>query len=370
MEYRFDDILQKTGISRNLDELEKMRIEAIPIKKQFDAHMKSRRGCAQSGCLMFVLLVAGLIALFYFLNMRDNNPERFNSMSQYLTYVKMFFIAAFSLIFLLGIKSRFTNKKSREDKFRYVKENLDNYSHHYKTMVIPDLIKGIDPSIFYAPMGFIPFKEAAESNFPGFLKRQGNYGIFDPHSFRGEDFIKGKIGKTDFEMCEIFSYSEQFHSKTFNHVLFIADFHKNFTTGIKVYNRSFLTKIPQIGDEGMKRIKLEMPEFNEAFVVRGFDQVEARYILSLSLMKRLADFRNKNLKTGINISSYYSSLAMSFKESRLYILVGAHNRNYFDPSFSEKVSNVEQLKHIYEDIHTFISIVEDLNLNTRIWSKE
>ena len=43
-------------------------------------------------------------------------------------------------------------------------------------------------------------------------------------------------------------------------------------------------------------IRLEDPEFESHFVVYGSDQIEARYILSTSLMARITDFKEKTGK--------------------------------------------------------------------------
>ena len=62
-----------------------------------------------------------------------------------------------------------------------------------------------------------------------------------------------------------------------------------------------------------------------------------------------------------------SSIALSFCNSKLYI--GIPTRTAF---FSYRGGDVtmDDLEWIYREIKTFVSIIDDLNLTLRIWSKE
>ena len=60
---------------------------------------------------------------------------------------------------------------------------------------------------------------------------------------------------------------------------------------------------------------------------------------------------------------------MSFVDSKIYI--GILIREYlFEPKIFGKLLNEETLQKYFEHFELVISIVEELNLNLRIWNKE
>ena len=69
-------------------------------------------------------------------------------------------------------------------------------------------------------------------------------------------------------------------------------------------------------------VKLEDPEFEKAFVVYSSDQIEARYILSPALMRRILDFKNANGR----------AVHVGFANSRVYVALELR-REMFDPSW-------------------------------------
>ena len=108
-----------------------------------------------------------------------------------------------------------------------------------------------------------------------------------------------------------------------------------------------------------KLIKLEDPEFEKEFAVYGDNQVTARYILSTSLMERIMEFKKK---TG-------RPLHMSFVQSKVYIAL-SYDKNFFEPKIFNTILDFNLVLEYYNDLSLFIGIVEDLNLNNRIWTKE
>jgi len=106
-------------------------------------------------------------------------------------------------------------------------------------------------------------------------------------------------------------------------------------------------------------IKLENPEFEKYFVVYGSDQIESRYILSPSFMERLVTYRKK----------VGSQVYFSFVNSYIFIAIPT-KRNLFEPNLLKNLTDFNHIKTYFEDLSLLIGAVEDLNLNTRIWSKQ
>jgi hypothetical protein len=106
-------------------------------------------------------------------------------------------------------------------------------------------------------------------------------------------------------------------------------------------------------------IKFEDTEFEKFFAVYSDDEIQARYVLSMSLIRRIVDFRKKINK----------KIFLSFIESKVYVAIDCE-RDLFEPRFSATLLDFDLVREYFEDLQLAVGIVEDLNLNTRIWSKE
>jgi hypothetical protein len=103
-------------------------------------------------------------------------------------------------------------------------------------------------------------------------------------------------------------------------------------------------------------IRLEDPEFERLFVVYGDDQIESRYILSTSLMRRIVDFRGRTGK----------AVMLSFVGSEVFVAI-PYKRALFEPSVFSRITGFDVVRECFEDLELALGIVEDLDLNTRIW---
>ncbi|HAN09987.1 MAG TPA: hypothetical protein DCP90_05155 [Clostridiales bacterium] len=194
-----------------------------------------------------------------------------------------------------------------------------------------------------------------------------------PNRYSGDDYVRGFIVDeeclektqerkgTNIEFSEIDAEREtgsgknRHVEKIFKGLFFIADYNKNFTGFTKVipdYRKNWL-----FGSKD--RVALEDPEFEKLFEVYSTDQIEARYILTPSLMDRLKKFKQK---TGRPVYA-------SFKGDKIHIAI-QYNRNLFEPDVFKTLYDFAPMQQYFEDLQFAISIVEELNLNTRIWSKQ
>jgi hypothetical protein len=111
------------------------------------------------------------------------------------------------------------------------------------------------------------------------------------------------------------------------------------------------------GAGGLALVELEDPEFESAFVVRSSDPTEARYLLSPSLMRRILSFHRN---TG-------SQLRLSFTGGTLYLAVPLTG-NLFEVSTHAPI-DVAKVRAWMGELLFATSIIDELDLNTRIWSK-
>lgn len=204
-------------------------------------------------------------------------------------------------------------------------------------------------------------------------------GIFQSSCDRysGEDRLEGMIGKTYVQMSELHTEykttskdSKGRKSTTWHTVfkgLFIhADFHKNFR-GHTLVRPDFAERTLGILGRALQKrsfggdrlVQLEDPAFEREFVVNATDQIEARYILTPSMMQRMLEVRRK----------FNAPVTFSFIHSSLFIAVPL-DRNLFEPRFRTSLFDEQYLRGYYDQINCCVGIVEDLGLNVRIWGKE
>ncbi len=250
--------------------------------------------------------------------------------------------------------------------FYFVKGRDKTFYSDFKEKVIQAVIKFISPDLNYNSKNFIGLDTFQRSRI--FTRRVDRY--------KGDDMVEGKIDKTNIWFSEVHAEYKQTttdskgrtktsYHKIFKGLFFIADFNKHFTTSTVVMPNllgkggiaRFFNKMSPGRHE--KFVSLEDPDFNKYFVVYGEDQIEARYVLSTSLMKRITEFKQKHKNT----------IYLSFVNSFLYVAI-SYSKNLFEPSYFKKLTRFEIVKNYFEDIQLAVSIVEELNLNTRIWTKE
>ncbi len=188
---------------------------------------------------------------------------------------------------------------------------------------------------------------------------------------KGEDLFQGVLGLTDFQFSEITlveirkSTNAKGHTtrkrvKLFDGILFVADFHKDFDgittlTSANFVNNSFLGHFSLFSD--LKKMDLESAEFNRAFHVRSTDETKARYLLSSSMMERILQFK----------AQHHQKIEISFVNSRMCIALSS-GKNYFEPSLFNPMDK-QQTRSIYDDLTFFFGMIEEFDLNTRIWNK-
>jgi energy-coupling factor transporter transmembrane protein EcfT len=246
------------------------------------------------------------------------------------------------------------------------------YHAGFKDKIIPRIVAFVDPRLRYDKMGMVPKAEFIASHL--FNAKPGEY--------IGDDLVTGTLGETAIQFAEIHakrveivrrsssSSSTNRTKKTvtpiFRGLFFVADFNKSFTGTTLVLPDTAQRLFGDVGQalQGLnvqngQLVKLEDPEFEKLFVVYGEDQVEARYILSTSLMRRLVDFQNRTKK----------EMRLSFSASKFYVAI-PFQRELFEPKIRESLLNISHIKEYYDDLKLVVDLTDELNLNTRIWTQK
>ncbi|MDI1255403.1 MAG: DUF3137 domain-containing protein [Flavobacterium sp.] len=243
-----------------------------------------------------------------------------------------------------------------------------NYRMSVKEQLISQIVKSFNSTFDYQPKNKIPSKEFHRMNvYKGSL--QSDYG--------GEDYITGKVGTTNLEMCEFYA--------GVSGLFMIADFNKNFRGTTKVMTRIWEKRsldVPELLDgnieikyEGNGRIYrkdrnsfanialeeviLENTAFNQKFETVASDQIEARYILSTSFMERILAFRRR----------YNYDMNFVFNDSKMYftVLWGAHMLEPFDINVDLKEAKLQLIATTHQQLKDCVAIIEALNINNELW---
>ena len=284
---------------------------------------------------LFIILLWNAITIYFIFFF--NTQYSFNALP--------FFIFA---IVAIGL---YLNKYIRRD-----------YKAEFKEEVIKPLIKELDSNLNYSANLHIS-KEIFKRSL--LFKK--------PDKYSGNDFIMGEIDSTKIQFSDVHAQEEYedsngktHYSTIFQGVFIIAEFNKNFfgetIIAPDVAQNAFGDVIGSwLQSKNYSRgelVKMDNPEFEKEFVVYSTDQIEARYILSHTMMERLLDFKNKS-KHNIHIS---------FVDNHLHLAID-YGKDLFEPTMFKSLLN-EELTHEY--IHTLslsVSIVKELKLNEKLWSK-
>lgn len=211
------------------------------------------------------------------------------------------------------------------------------------------------------------------------LEEYGQSGIYSTgvDRWHGEDLITGRVGETDVRMSELHTeYKTESTDKDGNtstswHTIFrglfiSADFHKHFHGVTYVRTDVAESTFGAIGRifqrpvfSSLELVQLEDVEFERAFTVTSSDQVEARYILSTSMMRRMLALKER----------FQSGVQFAFVGSRMYIAIPV-SRNLFEPSIGQSVLDGDYLRSYHQQVADCIGVVEAVGLNVRVWTKE
>ena len=246
-----------------------------------------------------------------------------------------------------------------------ISDEANLYKSRFKHEIIGAALSSIDQNLTIAPNDGI---EEGEFNFSQLFTQE-------PDRYYTEDLITGKIDKTAFYFAEVHAeYKTETHGKNgkqthwhdiLKGIVFTADFNKHFN-GITVVRPKdfgsslgawFAKKVYAFGNKNV--VELENDGFNKNFVVYSTDQIEARYILTPALMERILDLNSRSAYT----------VSLSFIDSRTYIAFPL-DHNYFEAPVFKSLLRPNLLENDMAILDFMYDIIRELDLNTRIWTKQ
>ncbi|MEA1892257.1 MAG: DUF3137 domain-containing protein [Campylobacterota bacterium] len=241
---------------------------------------------------------------------------------------------------------------------------IKDYTSDFKSQVIRPLIAAIDNNLSYTIDSHVP-----RSMFE-------NSELFKTKIDRlsGNDYVKGVIDDVNLQFSDI--HAEQKHknskgqdnwSTIFKGLFIVAEFHKNFKgqtiilpdTAQKSFGNLIGSWLQSKNISRDELVKMDDVEFEKKFVVYSTNQIEARYILSATLMKRLLIFQKRSKHP----------IYISFKGENIHIAI-YYNKDLFEPSIFHSLLKYKIAIEYLSTLQLAVGIVEELKLNQKLWSKE
>ncbi len=239
---------------------------------------------------------------------------------------------------------------------------VHDYTHDFKMSIIKPLIHAIDDSLLYS----------STTHISEYLFNRSDL-FSKPDRMNGNDYVKGNIDGINIQFSDI--HAEKRHrnhkgrdswSTIFQGLFIVADFNKHFQGETVVLPDTAQSTFGNlIGNwlqsKNMAReelVKMDDPEFEKEFVVYSTDQVEARYILSHSLMKKLLLFRQRSAHP----------ISISFIGSHIHMAIN-YDKDLFEPSIFRSLLDYKVAMDYVKNLHLAISVVQELKLNKKLWSK-
>ncbi len=236
------------------------------------------------------------------------------------------------------------------------------YVNQYKKNIIGRIVKNINKNLTFYPDNYIPKQDFENSN------------IFDTYisSYQGDSLVTGYIKNTAIAFSQLHaqyiteSRDRDGHTTTHYHtifkgIFFIADFNKHFSSNTVLIPRSSIglikKSLEKLGSILLNKTELifENQEFNKYFKVYSHNHIETRYILTPSMMERILNIKKK----------FGGDIYISFNDSKMFIAL-PFEKDLFTPSVFQSAFKFESFYYI---LSALIDIVEEADLNTRIWSK-
>jgi hypothetical protein len=232
-----------------------------------------------------------------------------------------------------------------------VYRSIGDYEYDFKDKITRHII-----TFFNKDMAYDPDLNVLQSAFEisNIYQNLASYYV-------GTDLVKGSIGQTDIQFSWLkVDQGGNFNIPIFKGIFFIANFNKYFDGETYVIPRYIHDKIGKIIDEAAgdrpPLVTLENPDFEHDFIVYSSDPVEARYILTPAMMDKMVAINKKTTE----------DICFSFVREYMFVAISVPEDIFGPPD----TNDYGFYKKLYTYLDLTFSIVDDFELNTRIWGRE
>lgn len=280
--------------------------------------------------------------------------------------------------------------------FSILNDPKEVFESRLKNRVLPEIFKHVNPSFQYASEGYNGTTlQESKLLSKGFFK--------NTVKLKGEDYVKGKINNIDVEFFEIQFFKEVvnyaktaggcllslilipvelfkniFHGDTQPDELFVgvvrdtnifysgffmyADFHKDFNGKVlmipKKNDRIKDKMFELLEPKNLGTISMENPYIDNQYNIYSSNPTLGYYVLSQSLIDKIHSMSEKERALPI----------ISLINGKMYFII-PWNKNFFSVNLFSKIESGDYFLPYLNEVKSFETIIKDLNLDTRIWTK-
>ncbi len=240
---------------------------------------------------------------------------------------------------------------------------IKDYNIDFKHKIIAPLISHIDKTLNYTPTQHI--SSAAFNRSRLFATR--------PDRVSGNDYVKGTIDGIAIEFSDLLAEKKHRDSKgreswetIFLGLFIVSEFPKHFhgetvvlpDSAQKIFGDLLGGWLQKNNGSRSELVKMDNIEFEKEFVVYSTDQIEARYILTPSMMEKLLAYKKK----------IQHPIYISFIGGNIYLAI-EYNSDMFEASVFHSLLEYKIAMEYIQTLHLAVGIVEELKLNQKLWSK-
>jgi len=239
-----------------------------------------------------------------------------------------------------------------------------DYTKKFKERIMRPLIYAIDKNLSYDPNSHV-----SSSHFRDAQLFQGK-----ADRVLGNDLVRGKINGISIEFSDLTvqqvtdknDNGDKNYKTLFQGLYIVSEFNKNFHGRTKVLpdaaQKIFGDYLGHILQDttytAEKLVKMDSVAFEKEFVVYSNDQIEARYILTPTMMEKILELK-KRAKRPVSIS---------FINKNIHIAI-EYNKDLFEPSVFHSLLEYKIAMEYIQTLHLAIGITEELQLNQKLWSQ-
>jgi Protein of unknown function (DUF3137) len=237
----------------------------------------------------------------------------------------------------------------------YLLYRIQKFRVTFKPHVVDLILDFIDDDPNFGTLTYDSKKKIERSEFVKsglFVNRMLEY--------NGEDYIKGKVGELDFELCELevkaLSRVSTELEVIFRGVFLRAKFNTVTNGAVIVWPRAkkqYHTKaVKQFVHRGGKNVddKNEVESFRELFTAYATSDAHVDKTLNREIQIALADYHIQTDKT----------LYFSFIDDNIYIAI-SESKDILEPNILDSNAHFDLVREFYEDLQMLFNIVERID---------
>jgi hypothetical protein len=208
-------------------------------------------------------------------------------------------------------------------------------------------------------MGGGEFVYEPKNMLPKEVLRASRLFVTDAPFYEGEDYIKGKIGEVDFELCEMnvreFSPVRNRLNYVFKGVFLHAVFPRKATGKVLVlparFSQYLVRTVKSFSREGGKADRFRNQAFNSVFNIYATEETYLGVLLSEEVQAEILAQHELG-----------KEIYLSFIDGEMFVAV-TEPRDILEPRIFLSNLSYELVREFYEDIDLLLNIVEDFDRN-------